>query len=372
MSIEEKITQPKFSKGDIVDFIGTKHFKAPNGKVFFTIKPGVAKVIAVDSLDSSYPYYLEAEPNSASTVKGWVAEKDIKGIHKRIVKFPISYASNKKGLKIGFIEDDNQAFQVSNWKQGGWHAVFRPKDSKLAEQLAAVVESGCSNSYIQYSDNVSIPFTKIAKNVNFKLNSIEEDVNINQLEFLLLIIEMFNIISANEISFANAESILIGSGLFYNFTSDDYLNRKDYLKRGDILFNNNYCAVVLSNGRFSNKLAVTKKPVQSTTTNLTVNNLAVSVSKNKIESKTKNEEVVASQIPELQNKTLSGTYITKTATELKDNISSQGNFITLPKGIKVYNYGFYEEDKNGKWLFVRTSYKNVNYSGFCNIENLIK
>lgn len=370
MSIEEKITQPKFSKGDIVDFIGTRHFKAPNGKVFFTIKPGVAKVIAVDSLDSSYPYYLEAEPNSTSTVNGWVEEKDIKGIHKRIVKFPISYASNKKGLKIGFIEDNNQAFQVSNWKQGGWHAVFRPKDSKLAEQLATVVESGCSNSYIQYSDNVNVPFTEIAKRVNFKLNSIEKDVNINQLEFLLLIIEISNIISVNEISFVNAENILIGSGLFYNFTSDNYLNKKDYLKRGDILFNNNYCAVVLSNGRFSNKLAPIKKPVEQVAKNVTINNLTVSAAKDKIE--TKIEEKIASQIPELQDKSLAGTYTTKTATELKDNISSKGNFVTLPKGIKVYNYGFYEEDKNTKWLFVKASYKNINYSGFCDIQNLIK
>ena len=130
MSMKENTTQPKFSKGDVVDFIGTRHFKAPNGKVFFTIKPGVAKITAIDSLDLPHPYHLEAEPNSTSTVHGWVAEKDIKGIHKKIVKFPISYASNKKGVKIGFIKDGLQAFQVANWKNTGWNAVFRPKDSK--------------------------------------------------------------------------------------------------------------------------------------------------------------------------------------------------------------------------------------------------
>lgn len=372
MSIKEKTIQSKFSKGDIVDFIGTKHFKAPNGKVFFTIKPGVAKITAIDSLDLPYPYHLEAEPNSTSTVNGWVAEKDIKGIHKKIVKFPVSYASNKKGLKIGFVKDGHQAFQVANWQNTGWDTVFRPKDNKLAENLASIIESGCSNSYIQYSDNIQFSFVDIARKANLKLNTIEEDVNINQLEFLLLIIEISNIISADKISFVNARNILIGSGLFYNFTSDDYLNKKDYLKRGDVLFNNNSCAIVLSNGRFSNKLAVTKKPVEATAKNITINNLTVFSAKDKIKATNETEEKVASQIPELQDKSLAGVYITKTATDLKDNISSSGKFITLPKGIKVYNYGFYEEDKKEKWLFVKTSYKNINYSGFCNIKNLTK
>lgn len=367
MSIEEKITQPKFSKGDVVDFIGTRHFKAPNGKVFFTIKPGVAKITAIDSLDLPHPYHLEAEPNSTSTVHGWVAEEDIKGIHKRIVKFPVSYASNKKGVKIGFIKNDNQAFQVANWKNEGWTAVFRPRDEKLAEKLAAVVESGCSNSYIQYSDNVPFSFVDIAKKVNLKLNLIEKDVHINQSEFLLLIMEIANIFSADQISFANAKNILIGSGLFYHFNSDDYLTKKEYLKRGDILFKNNSCAVVLSNGRFSNKLALTKKPVEPIVKNVVVNN-TVPAAKVKM----KAEEKVASQSPDLKDKSLAGVYITKTATEIKDNISSKGSFITLPKGIKVYNYGFYSEDKDTKWLFVRASYKNVNYSGFCDIKNLTK
>ncbi len=372
MSIKENTAQPKFSKGDVVDFIGTKHFKAPNGKVFFTIKPGVAKITAIDSLDLPHPYHLEAEPNSTSTVNGWVAEKDIKGIHKKIVKFPISYASNKKGLKIGFIKDGPQAFQVSNWKNTGWNAVFRPKDSKLAEKLASVIESGCSNSYIQYSDNVQFSFVDMAKKVNLKLNSIEQDVNINQSEFLLLIIEISDISSTDSISFVNAKNILIGSGLFYNFTSDDYLTKKEYLKRGDILFNNNTCAIVLSNGKFSNKIVVTKKPVEPSVKNMIVDNFAAPAAKDKVETKVEVENVVASQTPELKDNSLAGVYITKTATELKDNISSKGNFVILPKGIKVHNYGFYSEDKDNKWLFVRVSYKNVNYSGFCNINNLVK
>ncbi len=372
MSIKENIAQPKFSKGDVVDFIGTKHFKAPNGKVFFTIKPGVAKITAIDSLNLPHPYHLEAEPNSTSTVNGWVAEKDIKGIHKRIVKFPISYASNKKGLKIGFVENGNQAFQVANWKDAGWSAVFRPKDGKLAEKLAAAVESGCSNSYIQYSDNIAFSFIDMAKKVDFKLNAIEKDVNINKLEFLLLIMEISGIFSADKISFVNAKNILVGSGLFYNFTSDEYLAKKEYLKRGDILFGNNSCTIVLSNGRFSNKLAITKKPVEPESKNLTIDSFSISAGKEKLEKDIEVKDMVASQTPELKDKSLAGVYVTKTATELKDNISSNGSFVTLPKGVKVYNYGFYSEDDKEQWLFVRASYKNVNYSGFCNIKNLVK
>ena len=77
-----------YSKGDIVVFNGKKHFTKPNGKVFFTIKPGVAKITAVME-GALHPYHLVAVPSDNSTVNGWVDEDTIakKQMHAKRVEY---------------------------------------------------------------------------------------------------------------------------------------------------------------------------------------------------------------------------------------------------------------------------------------------
>lgn len=65
--------------GDIVDFIGNKHYTsaaAINGK---DVVPGKAKVTKIYQLgQSKHPYHVVAVPGGGSNVYGWVDEKDIK------------------------------------------------------------------------------------------------------------------------------------------------------------------------------------------------------------------------------------------------------------------------------------------------------
>ena len=65
--------------GDIVDFIGSKHYTsaaAINGK---DVVPGKAKVTKIYQLgQSKHPYHIIAVPGGGSNVYGWVDEKDIK------------------------------------------------------------------------------------------------------------------------------------------------------------------------------------------------------------------------------------------------------------------------------------------------------
>ena len=61
----------EYKIGDVVDFIGKSHYTRPTGKVYFAVKPGVAKVLSVIP-NAAHPIYLQAEPNSTSNVSGWV------------------------------------------------------------------------------------------------------------------------------------------------------------------------------------------------------------------------------------------------------------------------------------------------------------
>lgn len=78
-AIEEALKGQKIEAGDIVDFIGNKHYAsatATNGK---NVVPGKAKVTKIYQLgQSKHPYHVVAVPGGGSNVYGWVDEKDIK------------------------------------------------------------------------------------------------------------------------------------------------------------------------------------------------------------------------------------------------------------------------------------------------------
>ena len=46
--------------------------------------------------------------------------------------------------------------------------------------------------------------------------------------------------------------------------------------------------------------------------------------------------------------------------------------ITIPKGTKVANYGYYSVSNGCKWLYVQFTYKNVTYTGFASSTYLRK
>lgn len=60
-------------QGDVVNFIGTKHYTSANASSGHTCKPGKARVTSIYKLgESKHPYHLVAENGGGSTVYGWV------------------------------------------------------------------------------------------------------------------------------------------------------------------------------------------------------------------------------------------------------------------------------------------------------------
>ena len=68
---------------------------------------------------------------------------------------------------------------------------------------------------------------------------------------------------------------------------------------------------------------------------------------------------------------LSGQYITTANLHMRDDAGKDSkSLVVLPRGTKVRCYGWYTMDGETKWLYVRTTYKGVVYTGFCSSKYL--
>ena len=69
------------SKGDIVEFTGSRHYWSSNAKIGTACKPGRAKITAISSSENvRHPYHLVRVRGGGSTVYGWVGKGDIKAV----------------------------------------------------------------------------------------------------------------------------------------------------------------------------------------------------------------------------------------------------------------------------------------------------
>lgn len=85
--------------------------------------------------------------------------------------------------------------------------------------------------------------------------------------------------------------------------------------------------------------------------------------------------VKATGVASKLDKTLAGTY-TVTASSGLNVRNAAGTaakvLVTIPKGTKVKNYGYYSLVGSVKWLLVQFTYKGVTYTGFCSGAYLTK
>lgn len=336
---EMKEETPKFKKGDLVNIIGKKQFTTPTGKVYFSMKPGVAKIDAIMPGDVKHPYHLVAIDNSTSNVKGWVSEEDfeLKPEEKQIES--ISFAKSKNS-KIAFAKNTTDGIEmlVTNWKDENWTAVFRPRDPQTAEKIAKMAEAGCAKKH--FSDVFAYSTT-----------------------FIEICLDAANVPVGDIV---NKQS-LISSGLFSCFTEEEYTNRALYLRRGDILLSNNNSAVVLSDGLKASQIPTIKvSPKESTE-----QPKEVKIVKEKVD--VKPEVVTAQNQPEEKDYDLAGVYLAITPATVRTGAGIDAAILTkIPKGSSVKNYGFYTQVKDIKWYYIQTKYKNTIYNGFVSEKCFIR
>lgn len=332
----------KFKQGDTVNFIGTRHYTRPNGKVYFTVKPGVVTINAIMESEVAHPYHILAEPDSTSNANGWVAEQDLKEIPKK-EELKIVSLANSRTVKIAYAKNTNDGIDIvsSNWEDQKWIAVFRPKDPEVASKLAHMAEVASAKKH----------FETVAQ--------------VLATTFIDICADAANIPIAEYIT----RNSLIRSGLFTEFTSDYYTKQRHYLRRGDILLSETNSAIVLSNGKDSAKQMPISKPEVLKSTGEPPVIKKITAKPNIKETKIINAEAK----PQEKDYDLTGMYKAIIPVEIKTDAKS--NAITLaklPKGIIARNYGYYTENNKVKWYYVQVKYKDTVYNGFIAENDLIK
>lgn len=86
-------------------------------------------------------------------------------------------------------------------------------------------------------------------------------------------------------------------------------------------------------------------------------------------------EVKATGVATKFDKALAGTYTVTASNGLNVRDAAgtnKGVLVSIPKGTKVQNYGYYTPMGGVNWLYVKFTYRNVTYTGFCSAAYLKK
>lgn len=223
-----------------------------------------------------------------------------------------------------------------SWYDKGWNKVIRAKDTAVAEKIAKAMEQACMNNFIGYDQSQRTTLYIQAKNKDWDISKINVACECDCSSLVAVCTNAAGVKVSKDIYTGNQANALKATGKFDILTDRKYLTADTYLKRGDILLKEgSHTATVLSNGS-----GVTIDPVKK----------AVGA--------------------KYRDNSLFGTYATTANLNMRaDAGTGKTVILTIPKGDKVQNYGYYSVDLFGKkWLYV--SYKEV--VGYCSIGYLKK
>lgn len=235
--------------------------------------------------------------------------------------------------------------KIQEWYDGGWTFVFRAKDKKVREKIAAAMEAICNNPYAGgYNQVHRTTLYFAAKNHNWDISAItkEEACEADCSAGVAVCINAAGIPISKDMYTGNEKELIEKTGKFDTFGSKEYLKGTDKLQRGDILLKVGHTAVVVS---------AAEAP--------------------------KTKKVVASKGADKRDTSLKGTYITTSDLNMRDGAGTSHKVLTvIPSGGKVQNYGYYTPVKSGdkvtKWLYVIYEHKNIEYTGFVSMNYLKK
>lgn len=143
------LTEYDINVGDIIEFIGRKHYLNPSAASGSDCTKGFAKVTKIEK-GKKHPYHIVGEYHGSknkdgSNAWGWVDSKDIKPIKKEENKSNINLlidAASSDGIRIGWAESPKEfagKCLVQEWRD----RVSRyPNLTKLAQKLLGLSQTG--------------------------------------------------------------------------------------------------------------------------------------------------------------------------------------------------------------------------------------
>lgn len=249
---------------------------------------------------------------------------------------------DERGKASGGALGDNNGKEVmiSDWYNKPWIAVFRAKNSSVAEKIAKTMEAACANNNIGYDQSNRTSLYQLAKANGWNVASVglcETDCS----ALVSVCVNAAGITVSKDMYTGNEKAVLNATGKFTCYTSKDYCQTSSKLQRGDILLGNGHTAIVVQGATSNASTSMSKK--------------------------------VASDSAAKKDASLTGTYKTTANLNMRNGAGTEKSImVTLPKGTVCKCYGYYSIASGVNWLYVVASVGGVQYTGFCSSKYLVK
>lgn len=244
--------------------------------------------------------------------------------------------SDENKLLLGGAAGDQSKKEVvvQNWycDKDGWVAVFRAKNSTVAEKIAIAAEQACNNDNIGYDQRQRTTLFEQAKKVGWNISKIRTKCECDCSSLVSVCVNAAGITISKDMYTGNQMSVLSSTKMFNMLIDTKYLTDSSNLARGDILLGRGHTAIVISS---DNKSVDSAKSF---------------------------------------SKAISGTY--RVSAERLNVRRGAGTdkeiIITVEKGTKLSCYGYYSTVYGTNWLYVQFTYKAKKYTGFVSAKYVIK
>ena len=242
--------------------------------------------------------------------------------------------SDEKGKATGGKSGDQTGGEVliQNWylRPKGWTEIFRAKDPEVAKKIAKAMEQACANNNIGYDQGQRTTLYDQVKVLGWDLSKVKEKCECDCSSLVAVCVNAAGISISKNMYTGNQKVVLSNTNKFEMLTEAKYLNKPEYLKRGDILLGPGHTAIVVSSTNSIEKAQSFSKKFKNT------------------------YKVTANMLNVRQGAGTSKQILT-----------------TIPKGTEVKCYGYYTRVLDIDWLYVQFNYKDVVYTGFTSIKYLI-
>lgn len=251
------------------------------------------------------------------------------------------------------------------WYNGSWNLVLRPVSTVDAEKMATACETLCKGNLVGYDQYQRNTLWDELEKVGWNAAKLKTRCETDCSAFVSACARAAGI-DIPRVNMGGGQynapvtytmrNAFSSTGKFQALTDAKYLTSDKYLKRGDVLVRESgHTAMALSDGTQSGTITISQptntssitKPASTTTNSL--------------------KEVKATGVAFLRDNALTGTYKCTAITYLsaRDNSSANSKELArLKPGETVNCYGYYNDVRGIKWLYVQFKQNNALYTAF--------
>jgi hypothetical protein len=158
-------------------------------------------------------------------------------------------------------DQDGTEYRLCGWFSYPWSCVLRYTDDKVADVIADLAEKAAKNDHVGYDQTDRLTFWKQLEANGYRPDLISEDCEADCSSSTSAIVKAAGILTDNA-KLANVETWLttyimrdkLHAAGFEVLTAAKYLTSADYLRRGDILLNDdNHVCINVTDGELAEK-----------------------------------------------------------------------------------------------------------------------